>query len=142
MNNDNFTYLDGGYDNTNIDAGTDAKIDAEPQQKAKKPIKYEPIKFENVKNVQIDGKNLSDYKMNAIGTGRIEDINVNKPFEDGTLKSNGKKWDTGPSKFSKNFGKVGKAAIGALALGGLTTAIFSDGGRQTNAQLYGQQPRY
>lgn len=42
----------------------------------------------------------------------------------------------------EKFGKVGKAAIGALALGGLTAAIFSDGGRQTNAQLYGQQPRY
>ncbi len=77
--------------------------------------------------------------MNARGAGNIKDFNVNKPFEDGTLKSNGKKWNSySPSK----FGKVGKAAIGALAIGGLTTAIFSDGGRQTNAQLYGQQPRY
>ena len=42
----------------------------------------------------------------------------------------------------KGLKKVGAYAAGALALAGLTSALISSKGQQTNNQLYGQQPLY
>ena len=42
----------------------------------------------------------------------------------------------------KGLKKVGAYAAGTLALAGLTSALISSKGQQTNNQLYGQQPLY
>ena len=75
------------------------------------------------------------------------DVNVEKPIIVKEKNSSGgqaaKALKNADEKIAFNgLKKVGAYAAGALALAGLTSALISSKGQQTNNQLYGQQPLY
>lgn len=75
------------------------------------------------------------------------DVNVEKPIIVKEKNSSGgqaaKALKNADEKIAfKGLKKVGAYAAGALALVGLTSALISSKGQQTNNQLYGQQPLY
>lgn len=75
------------------------------------------------------------------------DVNVEKPIIVKEKNSSGgqaaKALKNADEKIAfKGLKKVGAYAAGALALAGLTSALISSKGQQTNNQLYGQQPLY
>ena len=75
------------------------------------------------------------------------DVNVEKPVIVKEKNSSGgqaaKALKNADEKIAfKGLKKVGAYAAGALALAGLTSALISSKGQQTNNQLYGQQPLY
>ena len=75
------------------------------------------------------------------------DVNVEKPIIVNEKNSSGgqaaKALKNADEKIAfKGLKKVGAYAAGALALAGLTSALISSKGQQTNNQLYGQQPLY
>ena len=75
------------------------------------------------------------------------DVNVEKPITLKEKNSSGgqaaKVLKNADEKIAfKGLKKVGAYAAGALALAGLTSALISSKGQQTNNQLYGQQPLY